>query len=106
MFQAGATSIAAWANAANSAMLADCFRISGHGDLESYYRDEAAKAYAFADSRDDPMLDAVQDVGNAKMRGRDFKFMAAAFLYNLTGDPAYEEVIAAETVATGPESAI
>lgn len=98
MFQAGATNMAAWANAANCAMLAECFRISGHKELERYYTDEAIKAYRYAENEKEQMIDLKQDIGDGVMRGRDFKMMAAAFLYNVTGDPQWEEIMAAESV--------
>jgi hypothetical protein len=105
MFQAGTTTMAAWANALNCAMLADCLRLSGHEELKAHYTAEAETAYAFAEAQGD-QLDDSQDVGGTRIRGRDFKMMAAAFLYNLTGDEAYEAVVARETVATGPDAEI
>ncbi|MGK7395122.1 MAG: glycoside hydrolase family 9 protein [Candidatus Cyclobacteriaceae bacterium M3_2C_046] len=98
MFQAGTTTMAAWANAANCAMLGDCFRISGHDQLMAHYRNEAIKAFNFADRQEEKQLDDNQDIGDASMRGRDFKMMAAAFLYNLTGDTEWEDIMAAESV--------
>lgn len=98
MFQAGSTTMAAWANAANCAMLAECFRISGHSDLKTYYLDEAILAFNTANSQEDQQLDDYQEVGDAEMRGRDFKMMAAAFLYNLTGNKKWEQIIADESV--------
>jgi hypothetical protein len=98
MFQAGRTAIAAWANAANCAMLADAFRVAHQPALCSHYIAEAIKAYRVAQSEDDPQLDCVQDVGDVHMRGRDFKATAAAFLYNVTGDRVWEDVLASESV--------
>ena len=98
MFQAGVTNMAAWANAANCAMLAECFRISGHEDLMQYYMQESIKAYQYADRQENKQLDDLQDIGDNRMRGRDFKMMAAAYLYNLTGDKKWEDVVAAESV--------
>ena len=89
-YQAGTNIVAAWANAANAAMLADCFRISGHDDLMAEYRDSAIVAYTYASSFYNQMLNNIQDVGNMKMTGKDFRITAAAFLYNLTGDTRYE----------------
>lgn len=97
MFQAGCTTMAAWANAANCAILAESFRLHGDAELEQYYTDEAIKAYRFAGKQENLQLDDLQDVGSARMRGRDFKQMAAAFLYNLTGEREYEDVFAAES---------
>lgn len=98
MFQAGVTNMAAWANAANCAMLADCFRLSGHDDLRDYYTSEAVKAFEFASNEEEQMLDVKQDIGDGRMRGRDFKMMAAAYLFNLTGDIKWEKIFAEESV--------
>jgi len=106
LFQAAPTAIAAWANAANAAMLAECFRLAGNQKLMTYYRDEAVKAYAYAGALADPMLDKTQDVGDSTVRGRDFKMTAAAFLYSVTGRREYEDHLKAESVCTGPASVI
>jgi hypothetical protein len=98
MFQAGTTTMAAWANAANAAMLADAFRVSGHADLMAYYCDEATTAFRFAGRQERSQLEDHQEIGDAHMRGRDFRMMAAAFLYNVTGDTSWEDVMAAESV--------
>ena len=96
MFQAGSTTMAAWANAANCAMLADAFRIGGNEALRDYYRNEAITAFRYAEKQEWNQLDDRQAVGEWQLRGRDFKQMAAAFLYNLTGDKAWEDMAAAE----------
>jgi hypothetical protein len=90
-FQAGPTTVAAWANAANAAMLADCFRISGLTNLMNEYRDSAIAAYNFANSQSNKMLDNLLPVGDATMKGRDLKATAAAALYNVTGQTIYED---------------
>jgi hypothetical protein len=90
-YQAGTDAVAAWASAANAAILADCFRISGHTDLMAEYRDSAIVAYTYANSLPDMMLTKTQDVGNMVFTGKDFKITAAAFLYNLTGNTQYED---------------
>jgi hypothetical protein len=100
-FQAGPTTVAAWANAANAAMLADCFDIAGLTELAGEYRDSAIAAYTFAESQEDQMLDNTQGVGDAVISGRDLKMMAAAALYNLTGETMYEDVVKTESVVTG-----
>jgi len=93
LYQAANTGVAAWANAANAAMLAECFRISGHTDLMERYRDSAIVAYDYASSLPtaDQMLSRTQNVGNSEMSGKDFRITAAAFLYNITGIKAYED---------------
>ena len=99
MFQAGNTTIAAWGNAANAAMIADCFRIAKMPDLVDYYRDQAIEAFEYAGKQEDLQLDERIHVGNGSMRGRDLKMMAAAFLYNITGDTKWEDIMANESVA-------
>ncbi len=103
MHQAAARPYMAWANAANCAMLADCFRIAEKPELMEHYRDEAIKAWKSAGDED---LDFSYDIGNGRTRGRDLKMMAAAFLYNITGDRAYEDAMAEESVVSGPASEI
>ncbi len=104
MFQAGCTTMAAWANAANCAMLAEAFRIAGIDSLRNYYRDEAVKAFRFASRQENQQLDDMQDVGSARMRGRDFRQQAAAFLYNVTGEREWEDIMAEESMIKGPKS--
>ncbi len=99
IYQAGATAFGAWANALNCAMLADCFRIAGKTELTSAYRDSAAAAYAYAAAQTDQMLDKTFDIGECAVRGKDLKMMAAAFLYNVTGDTKYEDAVKAESDA-------
>ncbi len=106
MFQAGVTTMAAWANAANCAMLAEALRLSGHADLMAHYRDEAIKAYRYASAQPDQQLDDLQDIGDASMRGRDFRQMAAAFLFNVTGELTWEDTTAADSVARDEPLAI
>lgn len=106
MFQAGATTMAAWANAANCAMMAEAFRLSGDTNLQEYYTKEAIRAFEFADKQEDKQLDDRQDIGDGVMRGRDFQMMAAAFLYNVTGDTRWEELMAAESMLKDANSLV
>ena len=106
MFQAGCTTMAAWANAANCAMLGEAFRIDGNRELQKYYTDEAIKAFRFASRQENLQLDDTQGIGDGSMRGRDFRQLAAAYLYNLTGDKEWEDVMAEECVVKGPDSQI
>lgn len=106
MFQAGCTTMAAWANAANCAITAEALRIAGIDSLCQYYTDEAIKAFRFASKQKDLQLDDMQDIGSARMRGRDFKQMAAAYLYNVTGDEEWEKIMAEESVVKGADSKI
>ena len=98
MFQAGCTTMAAWANAANCAIMAEAFRINGNKELCDYYTAEAIKAYRFAEKQEVHQLDDRQNIGTSSMRGRDFKQMAAAFIYNLTGDRQWEDIMVEESV--------
>jgi endoglucanase len=100
LFQAAPTAMAAWANAANCAMMAEAFRIAGLTSLMQTYRDEAITAYNYASGLPDQMLDTTQDFGYTTMRGRDLKMTAAAFLYDVTGDTAYESVVNSESVCS------
>ena len=106
MFQAGCTTMAAWANAANCAMLADAFRMEGDAELRDYYTQEAIKAFRFASRQENSQLDDLQGIGNERMRGRDFKQMAAAYLYNVTGEREWEDIMAAECAIVAPDTRI
>ena len=97
MFQAGCTTMAAWANAANCAMMGEAFRLAGVDSLRQYYTDEAVRAFRFASRQADQQLDDHQGIGTISMRGRDFRQLAAAFLYNLTGDTEWEDIMAQES---------
>jgi hypothetical protein len=99
MYQAVAHPFMAWASAANSAMLADAFRIDGRTDLAAHYRDAAIEAWNVADEQ---ALDTKFGIGNGSVRGRDMKAIAAAYLYNVTGNRKYEDALAKETVIDGP----
>ena len=104
MFQAGCTTMAAWANAANCAMTAEAFRLHGADSLRQYYTAEAIKAFRYAEKQEWSQLDDLQDIGSMQMRGRDFRQMAAAFLYNLTGDAEWEKVFAEESMIKDRQS--
>ncbi|HCE44579.1 MAG TPA: glycosyl hydrolase family 5 [Lentisphaeria bacterium] len=99
MYQAVAKPYMAWANAANCAMLADCYRIAGKTDLMNKYKDAAVEAWKVANDED---LDVKYDFSDGVMRGRDLKMMTGAFLYNVTGDKAYEDAMVKESLATTP----
>jgi hypothetical protein len=90
LYQAGTKAMAAWASAANASMLAYCFMLTGPNDLRDYYTNAAVTAYNYASGLSDQQLTVVQDAGYAKLRGKDLKMMAAAYLYNLTGNTSYE----------------
>jgi hypothetical protein len=105
-FQAGTNAMAAWASAANAAMLADAFRLAGNTTLAEQYKASAIEAYGVAGASSDPMLDKTMDAGGATFRGRDLKMTAAAYLYNVTGDQTYEAVVQSESVCTTATSVI
>jgi len=96
LYQAGNTAVAAWANAANAAMLAECYRIAGKTSLMEEYRDSAVSAWDYVNGLSDQMLSNTQGVGEAVLQGRDLKMLAAAFLYNVTGETKYEDAVNAE----------
>jgi endoglucanase len=89
-----------WCVAAGAAMAADCFRIAGNAGLQKKYTDAALEAYNWALEQTDRMLDTAV----SGLRGRDLKMTAAAFLYNLTGESRYEEIIYRESEAKDPAS--
>jgi len=93
LYQAGNTPIAAWASAANASMLANCFMIAGNDANKDYYTTAAITAYNYASALPDQMLTATVNIGDYDIRGRDLKMMAAAFLYNVTGNTAYEDML-------------
>ena len=105
-FQAGTSPVAAWANAANAAMLADAFRIAGNKTLSDQYAAAAVEAYGVASAAADAMLDKSMDAGGATLRGRDLKMTAAAYLYNVTGDATYEDAVKSESVCTTTSSEV
>jgi len=105
-FQAGTNAMAAWASAANAAMLADAFRIAGNKTLADQYVASAVEAYGVANASADTMLDKTMDAGGATFRGRDLKMTAAAFLYNVTGDQTYEAVVQSESTCASATSVI
>ena len=117
MFQAGCTTMAAWANAANCAITAEAFRLASINYklstinsqldlLRQYYTDEAVKAFRYASKQEWSQLDDLQDIGSMQMRGRDFRQMAAAFLYNLTGDTEWEDIFAQESMIKDSQSPV
>ena len=116
MYQAGCTTMAAWANAANCAILAEAFRLCrGMWNVEcgmrndslcKYYTDEAIKAFRYAEKQEWTQLDDLQDIGSMQMRGRDFRQLAAAYLYNLTGDTQWEDIFAEESMIKDAKSPI
>ncbi|MCU0316198.1 MAG: glycoside hydrolase family 9 protein [Fimbriimonadaceae bacterium] len=90
MYQAGTKPYMAWVSAANAAMLGDAFRIAKRQEEADFYRDQALEAWRIADEQD---LDLSHSIGNGKIQGRDLKQIAAASLYNLTGEKRYEDIL-------------
>ncbi|TVR75472.1 MAG: hypothetical protein EA408_00270, partial [Marinilabiliales bacterium] len=91
-----------WCVAAGAAMAADCFRLAGNQELREKYTEAALEAWDWAMRQHDHMLD---DRASG-LRGRDLKMTAAAFLYNLTGESKFEEVIYQESEAKDPSSRV
>ena len=106
LYQAGGTTLSAWANAANAAMLAESFRVAKKPALMETYAKAAAEAYAYALRQPDPMHDAKQDVGEMTMTGKNFRTTAAAYLYNVTGETRYEDDLAKFTQCDSPASVV
>jgi hypothetical protein len=106
LYQAGNTAMAAWANAVNAAMLAEAYRISDHTNLMNQYLAAAEEAWNYVTSlpMSDQMLDETLDIGDVWIRGRDFKMTAAAYLYNLTGNTAYEDIVSQESLVVNGTS--
>jgi len=105
LYQTANTGIAAWCNALNAAMLSNAYMISGHTTLMQEYRDSALNAFNYANSLStaDQMLDEVERGG---MRGRDFRVSAAAYLYNITGDTQWEDILASESIITSGTTSV
>jgi hypothetical protein len=80
----------AWQSAAACAMTAECYRLAGEKELMEYYRDKAVEAYTFLGNNDGLTTQIWADNGE-RMSGKDLKMTAAAYLYNVTGDRAYED---------------
>jgi endoglucanase len=93
LYQAGTTAISAWASAVNASMLANCFMLAGINDLKDYYTNAAVTAYNYASGLSDQQLTITQSIGDYTVRGKDLKMTAAAFLYNLTNDVNYENML-------------
>ena len=106
MFQAGCTTMAAWANAANCAMLAAAFKIQGNTELCDYYTQEAVTAFEYASRQEDLQLDVTQSIGTSSMVGHDFRQLAAAYLYNVTADRKWEDIMAEESKIVDGKSPI
>jgi hypothetical protein len=105
-YQAANQTIAAWTNAANAAILAEALRIAGNDSLADHYTTEARTAFDYASRQENLMLEEYEDVGQARYRGKDFRMMAAAFLYNLTGETRFEDVMAGDSEITSPASVV
>ena len=106
LYQAGNTVVAAWANAVNAAMLADCFRLAKKNDLMKTYLDSALVAFNFAMRQPDQMLDKGQEIGDGYISGKDLRMTAAAHLYNLTGDKKYEDIFVQDCEINSDSSVI
>jgi hypothetical protein len=106
LYQAGATPLAAWASAANSAILAYCFKLANLRELAQTYTDSSIAAFRFADALAGNTLTTGQDIGDGRVRGFDMKMMAVAYLYNITGDKAWEDIMYNESEISTDSSLI
>lgn len=104
LYQADNTAIAAWANATNAAILAAALEIAGETALAQEYLAAAEEAWTYVSGLSDQMLDEVQNIGTGDIAGRDLRMTAAAWLYHLTGDTDYENVIEEESLVTSGTS--
>ncbi|NJK95191.1 MAG: hypothetical protein HC905_10015 [Bacteroidales bacterium] len=84
-------------------MLSNAFRYTGITPLMEEYRDSAINAFKYASLLSDKMLD---NYGFDRMKGRDIMMSAAAFLYNVTGDIKYEDIMHEETLCKSGKSVI
>src|SRR4029077_10471940 len=85
------------------AMTADALRVAQKPELVRTYTAAAIDAWKTANEQG---LDLSYGIGNGAMRGKDLKFMAAAYLYNVTGQKTYEDAMVNECSITGPTSEI
>ncbi len=104
LYQADNTALAAWANAINAAMLAAALRVASQNATADEYLQAAQEAWDYANGLEDQMLDDGQDLGSGTFTGRDFRMTAAAWLYHLTGDTDFEDVMADDSIVTSGTS--
>lgn len=104
LYQADNTAMAAWASAVNAAMLAAAFQIAGNTELTNEYLSAAEEAWNYANGLSDQMLDETQNLGVQSISGRDLRMTAAAWLYNVTGNTSYEDIVQQENIVTGEDS--
>ena len=93
MYQADATSCAAWASAANAAMLASCLALAGLDELADSYTASALEAWRVGSLYPADELDRFQHTGINGMLFRDFRMTAASFLWDLTGQEDFERIV-------------
>lgn len=91
-----------WCVSAGAAMAADCFRLAGNDEQQQKYLNAALEAWKWSEQQTDPMLDE----SPGYLRGRDLRVTAAAFLYNLTGDESFHQVIRQEHVCRAAQARV
>jgi len=106
LYQAGTSSLAAFANAFNASMLAHSLQLAGKTELMQVYTDSAIVAYNYGLSIFKASNNYSISIGDDIMDEEDFIFNAAAFLYNLTGDKKYEDKIKSLSRVTSATSQI
>lgn len=104
LYQADNTAIAAWANAVNAAMLAAALRIANKSATAKHYEQAALEAWNYASQLPDQMLNDGQDLGSGTVTGLDFRMTAAAWLYHLTGNAEFENLMAEDALVTSGTS--
>ncbi|MCG9894668.1 MAG: glycoside hydrolase family 9 protein [Fimbriimonadaceae bacterium] len=105
-YQGAAHPYMAWANAANAAILADALRIAKKPDLAARYVAAALEAWKVGEAAGAAGLDAKFSIGNGATSGRDLKQIAAASLYNVTGERRYADEVFRLSVLQDPEAPV
>ena len=104
LYQADNTAIAAWANAVNASILAAALKIASKDAMAQEYQQAALEAWNYGVGLSDQMLDDGQDLGSGTVTGRDFRMTAAAWLYHLTGNIDFENLMADDSLVTSGTS--
>ena len=104
LYQADNTAIAAWASAANAAMLSAALEIANKDGMAQEYLQAALDAWNYVGGLNDLMLDDSEDMGTGRVSGRDLRMTAAAWLYHLTGNTDFENVMAGDSMVNSGTS--
>ena len=104
LYQADNTALAAWANAINAAMLSAALEVANKQAMAKEYLQAALEAWNYAGGLSDKMLDDAQGLGTGDLTGRDLRMTAAAWLYHLTGNTDFENIMANDSMVTSGTS--